>query len=100
MAIALKNFSVTEVSKPRLGETKPEAVKAEVEIDLRQFGGVIREEWERIREHDVLFLVTIDVRVPAGMIDECPRCRVCVCVLFMWLIRCGWTTGMCAVSVV
>ena len=63
MALPLKSFTLTEVSKPRLGETKPAAVKAEIEIDLRQYGGVIREEWEQIREHDVLFLVTIEVSI-------------------------------------
>jgi intron-binding protein aquarius len=59
MAVPIDSFSVTEVKKPNIGETKPAEVKAELVFELSQFSGYIREEWDQLREHDVLFLVTI-----------------------------------------
>ena len=64
MAVGIRSFTVTEVAKPALGQTKPAEVKAEVEIDLRQYSGAIRAEWEQVHEHDVLFLVTIQSPTP------------------------------------
>jgi intron-binding protein aquarius len=59
MAVPIDSFSVTEVKKPNIGETKPAEVKAEVNFELSQFSGYIRDEWDQLREHDVMFLVTI-----------------------------------------
>jgi len=69
MALPVRGFTLTEVSKPKLGETKPAAVKAEIEIDLFRCSGAIRQEWEQIREHDVLFLVSIEVSVPVAPVS-------------------------------
>lgn len=45
---------------PRIGENKPSEVRAEVTVSLANFQrGNIRDEWENIRLHDVVFLVTL-----------------------------------------
>ena len=49
-----------QVSEPRIGEVVPAQVKGSVEVDLSRFTGDIRQEWEALREHDVVFLVCID----------------------------------------
>ena len=50
---------MTEVSKPNLGEKVPAFVSAECVVSLSGFKGEIREEWESLREHDVMFLVAV-----------------------------------------
>ena len=37
----------------------PALVKAEIVVDLAQFPQHLRAEWDGLREHDVLFLLTI-----------------------------------------
>lgn len=53
------SISVDHVAKPKLGEYAPSAVSCIVNIDLNVFTGQVREEWEDLREHDVVFLITI-----------------------------------------
>ncbi len=68
MALPAERLSVVEVTKPNLGERVPAEVRAEITVDLSQFGprgGAAREEWESFREHDVIFLVAIDATAAA-----------------------------------
>jgi intron-binding protein aquarius len=58
MAAPIDRVAVTQVRKPRLGDKKPSLVQAEITIDLSPFTGAVRQEWEEIRKHDVLFLLT------------------------------------------
>lgn len=60
MALPLSNFKIDSVSSPILGETIPSKVECSLIIDLSRFTGSFLEEWESIKEHDVLFLVTIE----------------------------------------
>ncbi|CAG8455667.1 2479_t:CDS:10 [Acaulospora colombiana] len=50
---------IVEISKPNLGENKPSQVKADVTYDLGRYTDSIRNEWDSLRQHDVLFLLTI-----------------------------------------
>ena len=60
MATKVEGLSVTDVAKPSLGETVPAHVTADVTVSLAAFkAGAIRDEWEQLREHDVLFLVSV-----------------------------------------
>ena len=60
MAIKIESFVVVEVARPRVGEIKPAAVTAELVIDLAQFKrNDVRDEWDELKEHDVLFLLTV-----------------------------------------
>ncbi|KAL6757285.1 hypothetical protein V8C86DRAFT_1695364 [Haematococcus lacustris] len=64
MALPLQTFRITEVRKPAVGETKPAAVTANVVISTKTLRGDIRSEWDELRQHDVLFLMTL--RPPSG----------------------------------
>lgn len=62
MAVPIYSFAVKQVKKPNIGEIKPALVRAEVTIDLSPFRDRVRQEWEELREHDVLFLLTIQAK--------------------------------------
>lgn len=51
---------VLKVSPPKLGESIPAQVVAEITIDLRCCGDKIRKEWNEVGEFDNLFLVAVD----------------------------------------
>ena len=59
-----------QVRKPKLGEKKPSLVQAEIVVDLSAFSGLVREEWEQIRKHDVVFVLAMagtEYYTPASM---------------------------------
>ncbi|KAG0240897.1 hypothetical protein BGW41_006553 [Actinomortierella wolfii] len=58
-AAPISNFQMVKVSKPELGEDKPAMVTADVTFNVRRYTDAIQAEWEAVREHDVLFLLTI-----------------------------------------
>ncbi|GAX76342.1 hypothetical protein CEUSTIGMA_g3788.t1 [Chlamydomonas eustigma] len=64
MALPMTSFKITEVRKPNVGENKPAAVTAEVLVDTKPLRGPVRGEWDQVKQHDVLFLLTI--RPPSG----------------------------------
>ncbi|EFN59246.1 hypothetical protein CHLNCDRAFT_29663 [Chlorella variabilis] len=59
MAQLIDKFAVTEVRKPKVGENKPAAVTAEITINLATLRPDVRAEWDELKQHDVLFLLTI-----------------------------------------
>ena len=60
MALPIREFSVKSVGKPKLGEEKPSEVHAEIKISLDKIRNQSnRDEWDSIKVHDVLFLVTL-----------------------------------------
>ncbi|KAJ3149275.1 hypothetical protein HDU86_006998 [Geranomyces michiganensis] len=59
MGALIDSFQIVDVGPPKLGETKPGFVKADVSFNVSKFTESIRREWESIRPHDVLFLLTI-----------------------------------------
>ena len=62
MAVPIESFELTEVSRARLGETRPERVRGEIRFSLSSYRGEIREEWAALKQHDVVFLLTIRAR--------------------------------------
>jgi len=68
MALPVHGLSVTEVAKPNLGERVPALVHAEIKVDLGTFSGDMRDEWEELREHDVLFLVSAKPKFVEGFL--------------------------------
>ena len=70
MALPIHSFRIEEILKPSLGEIVPARVSCSVEIDLSNFQGIFREEWEALREHDVVFLICIsNPKIEAGNSD-------------------------------
>lgn len=45
--------------KPNVGENKPAAVTAEIEYSIGNMRKEIQNEWDEIKQHDVIFLMTI-----------------------------------------
>jgi intron-binding protein aquarius len=64
MALPIYSFTITQVKKPDIGETKPALVRGEITVDLSPFSGHVRDEWEQLRDHDVLFLITVRATKP------------------------------------
>ncbi|KAJ7942622.1 Embryo defective protein [Quillaja saponaria] len=59
MAVPTKQFKITEVKQPNIGEVKPSSVTAEVTFSISSYKAQIRSEWNSLKEHDVLFLLSI-----------------------------------------
>ena len=59
MATPVTEFTILTVGKPKLGELKPAIVRADLSFSLGRFNDNIRREWDSLRPHDVLFLVTL-----------------------------------------
>jgi hypothetical protein len=53
-------YFYSQVTKPQLGETIPGHVHCTIEVDISRFSGQILEEWESLRDHDVIFMVCIE----------------------------------------
>ncbi|CAK9317062.1 unnamed protein product [Citrullus colocynthis] len=59
MAVPIKEFKITEVKQPNIGEVKPSSVTADVTFSISSYRAQIRSEWNALKEHDVLFLLSI-----------------------------------------
>ncbi|XP_040869024.1 RNA helicase aquarius isoform X3 [Glycine max] len=59
MGVPIKEFKITEVKQPNIGEVKPSSVTAEVTYSVSSYRAHIRSEWDALKEHDVLFLLSI-----------------------------------------
>ena len=58
MALPLLTFVIVEVAKPKIGEKQPSRVRADITVNL-SVKDDIKREWEGLRRHDVVFLVTV-----------------------------------------
>jgi intron-binding protein aquarius len=58
MAQPIVGFSIVEMGRPNIGETRPSSVRADVKLHLnvRQH---IKQEWESLRKHDIGFLISL-----------------------------------------
>ncbi|PAV90727.1 hypothetical protein WR25_12656 isoform A [Diploscapter pachys] len=65
MALLVEQFQIVEVAKPRVGEKSPASVRGELTVNVGRRMDV-RTEWEALRKHDVLFLVTCRSEAPMG----------------------------------
>lgn len=76
MAVPIKGFKITEVKQPNIGEVKPSAVTAEVTFSISSYKAQIRSEWNSLKEHDVLFLLSISPSFEPLSADEADRATV------------------------
>ena len=51
---AIKEFKITEVKQPYIGEVKPSSVTAEVTYSVSSYKAHITSQWDALKEHDVL----------------------------------------------
>lgn len=60
MATRVASFTIVEVARPAVGDTKPASVTAELTYDLAGFRRFdVRDEWDELKEHDVVFLLSV-----------------------------------------
>lgn len=62
MAIPVEGVSVVDVGQAQLGQDRPSHVKADITFDIGRYADTIRKEWDSLRRHDVLFLLTIEAK--------------------------------------
>ncbi|KAL3868820.1 hypothetical protein ACJMK2_041579 [Sinanodonta woodiana] len=65
MAHSIVSLNVVEVAKPRVGESHPAQVRADITVTLSVLPS-IKAEWESMRKHDVAFLITLQPTCPIG----------------------------------
>ena len=76
MAIPIKEFKITEFKQPNIGEVKPSAVTAEVTFSISSYKAQVRSEWNALKEHDVLFLLSISPSFEPLSADEADKATV------------------------
>ncbi|XP_050234237.1 uncharacterized protein LOC126682560 [Mercurialis annua] len=59
MGVPIKEFKITQVKQANIGEVKPSSVTAEVTFSMSSYKAQIRSEWNALKEHDVLFLLSV-----------------------------------------
>ena len=66
MCLPVTNFQVTKVTKPNVGENHPALVTAELSWCLKDLRHDLTFEWDTLRKHDVLYLLTIRSPIVEG----------------------------------
>jgi len=64
-----------QVAPPKLGELRPASVTAEVVIDTRTMRPEIKAEWDELRQHDVLFLLSGELGLRRGWLACVRVCK-------------------------
>lgn len=59
MALPIQAFNIIEVGKPALGAKHPSRVRADVRVVLAGLRDEVQKEWQGLRRHDPVFLVTV-----------------------------------------
>ncbi|KAL5111167.1 hypothetical protein TcWFU_000437 [Taenia crassiceps] len=59
MALPIQAFNIVEVSKPALGARQSSRVRADVRVVLAGLREDVQKEWQGLRRHDPVFLVTV-----------------------------------------
>ncbi|KAG1474953.1 hypothetical protein G6F56_000019 [Rhizopus delemar] len=60
MATLIDSFNIVDIADAKLGDDKPAYVRADVSFNLGTYARNMRNEWDSLRKHDTLFLVTIE----------------------------------------
>ncbi|XP_062173985.1 uncharacterized protein LOC133879426 [Alnus glutinosa] len=76
MAVPIKEFKIAEVKQPNIGEVKPASVTAEVTFSISSYKAQIRSEWNALKEHDVLFLLSIQPSFEPLSAEEAAKASV------------------------
>ena len=67
MAIPIEKPAIIDVVPPRVGETYPTHVRAEVILNVERMNYSVRREWETLKPNDVVFLLAI--QPPSSMMN-------------------------------
>jgi len=58
MGLPIMDFNIVEIGRPKLGETKPSSIKADVTFSLERYPETIRREWDSLRPVSFIDLLT------------------------------------------
>ncbi|CEF97845.1 Intron-binding protein, aquarius [Ostreococcus tauri] len=58
--------TVVDVTKPNVGESKPSSVTVEVSVDFKSARPDVRQEWDQLRVHDVVFMLDVEGTGPSS----------------------------------
>ena len=72
MALPVQQLKLYKVGKPFLGEARPSEVRAECTVSLSGTRHEVAEEWDQLRKHDVVFLLTLEAPADASMDEDSP----------------------------
>lgn len=62
MAVPIKSFKILVAKKPKIGKKYSEVIVADVEFSLGGIQPHIKNEWDKIKKHDILFLITFELK--------------------------------------
>lgn len=68
--VEVKEFTVFEVDKPRVGEAIPRRILAEVKYSTVEMNAKCRAEWESLKAQDSLFLLSMNKKVTEELANE------------------------------
>ncbi|KAI4274579.1 MAG: hypothetical protein LQ337_003847 [Flavoplaca oasis] len=60
MAIPISKPAILEAAPPKVGRDKPAFVRAEVGLDVSRLAESVRQEWESLRQDDVVYLLAVE----------------------------------------
>jgi intron-binding protein aquarius len=69
MATPLNQIQIEKVGEPRLAELTPAFVKADITYSLEKYKPEVRKEWDLIKQHDTLFLVSLQMMPDVSVTD-------------------------------
>ena len=69
MAVPIKAFKVLSAKKPNIGKKFSEEIFADVEYSLGGIQSHIKSEWDKIKKHDILFLITFQLKKKERIFD-------------------------------
>ncbi|KIX06734.1 uncharacterized protein Z518_04710 [Rhinocladiella mackenziei CBS 650.93] len=61
MALPITEPAIIEVGPTKVGHLQPSFVRAEVILDVNRFTDSIRREWDSLKPHDIVFLLSVKV---------------------------------------
>jgi intron-binding protein aquarius len=59
MALPIQAPAIVDIVPPHVGEFVPSQVRAEIILDVSRLNFALRKEWESLRPHDVVFLLSV-----------------------------------------
>lgn len=70
MAIPIKAFKILVSKKPKIGKKYSEEIVADIEYSLNGIQPHIRSEWDKLKKHDILFLITFQLKKKNALAPE------------------------------
>lgn len=78
MSVEVKKFHMHEIGKNLLGKNYPEKVVSEASYSIVELNSTLKREWESLREHDIVFLLSFEKEISADQESENTRQKVSV----------------------